>query len=206
MRTLIAIGLIVLGSMNIWAADSDLFPLQYLKLDMTSSDLLKAYPNVKMAYAKKDTAGQLTSGMVLCEITNSLYWDGALIHIRGSKVQSWGYARTKDFDHAAKNVGAIHKALAQALGDTLEKKVTYHLVKRGKVRSPMFVWKFGDALAVFTHSPVKEHQSGEPFICQLTISPDAKALQSLLDVAPDAKDKDSGLFQEVTIENAKADK
>ncbi|NLG34363.1 MAG: hypothetical protein GX548_03325 [Lentisphaerae bacterium] len=206
MRKLIAIGLIVFGSTIIWAADSDLFPLQDLKLDMTSTDLLKAYPNVKMAYALKDSAGQLTDGLVLCEITNSLYWDGALIEIRESKIQSWGYARTKDYDRAAKNIGAIHKALTQALGDTLEKKVTFHLVKRGKVRSPMFVWKFGDALAVFTHSPGKEHKAGEPFICQLTISPDAKALQSLFDVAPDAKDKDSELFQEVTSDNAEADK
>lgn len=206
MRTLIAIGLIVLGSTNVWAADSDLFPLQGLKLDMTSTNLVKAYPNAKTAFVKKDEAGQLTEGLLLCEITNSVYWDSALIKVQDGKVQSWSYVRTKDFDRASRNVGAIHKALAEALGGTSEKKVAFHLFKQGKVRSPMFVWKLGNALAAYTHSPVKNYKSGETFICQLTISPDAKVLQSLFDVAPDAKDKDSELFQEVTSGNAKADK
>jgi hypothetical protein len=86
----------------------------------------------------------------------------------------------------------------ETVGGTSEKKVAYHLLKQGKVRSPVFVWKFGDVLAAFTHSPVKEHQSGEPFICQLTIFRDIKGLQSLFDVATDEKDKDSELFLEVT--------
>ena len=205
MRNLIAIGLIILGNTTIWAADSDLFPLQGLKLDMTSADLLKAYPNVKMAYAKKDAAGQLTDGLVLCEITNGVYWDGALIQIRGSKVQSWGYARTKDFDRAAKNVGAIYKALEQALGNTPEMKVVFHLVKQGELRSPMFIWKRSDTIAVFTHSPVKDYKAGEPFICQLTIVPNAESLHSLFDVATDKKDSDVDLFQEVISGDAKPD-
>lgn len=206
MRTLIAIGLVFLGSTNIWAADSDLFPLHGLKIDMTATDLLKAYPNAKTAFVTKDGAGQLTEGLLLCEITNSVYWDSALIKVKDGKVQSWSYVRTKDFDRASRNVGAIHKALAETLGGTSEKKVALHLFKQGKVRSPLFVWKLGDALVAFTHSPVKNHTSGDTFICQLTIFPDAKALQSLFDVATDAKDNDSELFKEVTSGNANADK
>lgn len=206
MRTLTAIGLIILGSTNIWAADSDLFPLHGLKIDMTSTDLLKAYPNAKTAFVKKDAAGQLTEGLVLCEITNSVYWDSALIKFQDGKIQSWSYVRTKDFERASRSVGAIHKALAQTLGGTPEKKIAFHLFKQGKVRSPVFVWKLGDAYAAFTHSPVKSHKAGETFICQLTIFPNAETLQGLFDVAPDVKDEDSELFQEVTSGNAKADK
>jgi hypothetical protein len=206
MRTVIAVGLIILGSSNIWAADSDLFPLQGLRLEMTSSDLLKAYPHAKTAFVTKDGAGQLTEGLVLCEIANSAYWDSALIRVQEGKVQSWSYVSTKDFDRASRSVGAIHNALVETIDGTSEKKVTFHLLTQGKVRSPVFVWKFGDVFAAFTHSPVKEHKSGEAFICQLTIFPDIKGLQSLFDVATDAKDKDSELFLEVTSGNAKADK
>jgi hypothetical protein len=187
MRTVIAVGLIILCGSNIRAADSDLFPLQGLRLGMTSSDLLKAYPHAKTAFVKKDGAGQLTEGLLLCEIANSAYWDSALIRVQEGEVQSWSYVRTKDFDSASRSVGAIHKALVETVGGTSEKKVAYHLLKQGKVRSPVFVWKFGDVLAAFTHSPVKEHQSGEPFICQLTIFRDIKGLQSLFDVATDER-------------------
>ncbi len=206
MRTLIAIGFIILGGAQSWAADSDLFPLQRLELGMTSADLLKAYPNVKTAFVTKDTTGQLTEGLVLCEIANGVYWDSALIKVERGAVQSWSYVRTKEFERASRNVGAIHKALAQILGDTPEKKVAFHLVKQGKRRSPVFIWKLGDAIAAFTHSPIKDHKSGETFICQLTISPNAEALQGLFDVATDKKDTDQELFREVTSGSAKADK
>lgn len=206
MRTLISIGLVLLGNANVWAADSDLFPLRGLKTGMTATDLLKAYPNAKTAFVTKDGAGQLTEGLLLCEITNSIYWDSALIKVNDGRVQSWSYVRTKDFDRASRNVEAIHKALAETFGGTSEEKVVLHLCKQGKVRSPLFVWKLGDALVAFTHSPVKNHKSGDTFICQLTIFSDAKALQSLFDVATDVKDNDSELFKEVTGENANADK
>ncbi len=206
MRTLVAIELIILGSTKILAANVDLFPLQGLTLDMTSTELRKAFPNAKTAFVKKNSAGQLTEGLLLCEITNSVYWDSALIKVQDGKVQSWSYLCTKDFDRASRNVGAIHRALAETFGRTSERKIVFHLFKQGKVRSPMFVWKLGDALAAFTYSPVKNRKPGETFICQLTISPDDNALQSLFDVATGAKDKDSELFQEVTSGNAKADK
>lgn len=205
MSTMIAIGLILLGGLQVWVADSDLFPLQQLELGMTATDLLKAYPNVKTAFVKKDATGQLIEGLVLCEIANGVFWDSALIKIQEGKIQSWSYVRTKDFERASTNVGAIHKALVRTLGDTPEKKVAIHLVKQGKQRSPMFIWKLGDALAAFTHSPVKDHKSGETFICQLTISPNAETLQGLFDVAKDKKDNDQELFREVTDGSAKTD-
>jgi hypothetical protein len=206
MRTLITVGFIVVGGAHIWAADSDLFPLQGLEVGMTATDLLKAYPNVKTAFAKKDAKGQLTDGLVLCDIANGVHWDGALIHVRDSRVQSWGYARTKDFDRAAKQVAVIYKALVQTLGDKPEKMVAFHLVRQGKVRSPMFVWKLGDAIVAFTHSPVKNHKSGEPFICQLTIAPNVEVLHGLLDLAQDRKVNDHELFQEVTDRSGRTDK
>lgn len=206
MRTLIAIGFILLGGLHAWAADSDLFPLHRLELDMKAADLLKTYPNVKTAFVKKDATGQLTEGLVLCNITNGVYWDSALIKIQAGKIQSWSYVRTKDFDRASRNVGAIHKALAQTLGDTPEKKVVFHLVKQGKLRSPIFIWKIGATIVAFTHSPVKDHKSGETFICQLTIAPNVEVLQGLFDAAKDKKDNDHELFQEVTDGSAKTDK
>ena len=57
MRTTIVIGFILLGSLQVWAADSDLFPLQQLELGMTATDMLKAYPNVKTGFVKNNAQG-----------------------------------------------------------------------------------------------------------------------------------------------------
>ena len=206
MRTTIVIGFILLGSLQVWAADSDLFPLQQLELGMTATDMLKAYPNVKTGFVKNNATGQWTNGLALCEIANGVFWDAALILIQEGKVQSWSYVRTKDFERASANVGAIHKALVRSLGGTPEQKVACLLGKQKIRRAPMFIWKFGNALAVFTHSPVKDFKSGERFTCQLAVFPNDETLQRFIDVAKDKNDNDSELFKEVTSDPAKADK
>ena len=152
----------------------------------------------------EDTSPKADEGLALCEIENGVYWDSALIKIQNAMVQSWTYVRTKDFDRASRNIGAIHKALVEALNIMPQKKVAYHLLKQGKVRSPVFIWKRGNTFVAFTHSPIKDYEKSQPFICQLTVAPDLESLQQSIDVAKDELDSDSTLFIDVTNNNAKA--
>lgn len=193
MRKLIVTGFILIGITSVLAENSNVFPLNRLRLEMSSTDFLKEYPDVKMAFASENDDGKLTKGLLLYEIVDSIWWTSALINVRDGKVQSWSYVTT-DFDHANRNVNSIRKRLTETLGETSEKKVVFHLLKQGRVRSPMYIWKRGNAFFVYTHSPVAIHSPGDPFISQLSVVPDYKALHGLFDVAEEAKDNDADLF------------
>lgn len=197
MRIHIAITLFVMTLTNVFGADANLFPLQQLRLGMKSKDFVAAYPDAKQAMVQKDETGKLVEGIALCEIKDGKFWDSAVVKIKNSQVESWSYVRTKDFDLAKRDIEKIYKALRKELGKNEKKKVSRQMLKKGKVRSPTFVWQRADDFVVFSHSPVKAYKAGEPFLCRLTVAPDDKAIRELFDIADDEKSGDADLFREV---------
>jgi len=194
MRQFLSTILVLLGNSVVFSETSDIFPLQGLILEMTSADLLKAYPNAKMAFVTKDDDNRLLEGLLFCEVVNNDYWDSALVKVENGITQSLSYIRIKDFDRASKNVGPILKALMDSFGESIDKKVVFHQITQGRVRSPLYIWKHGGNLVVFTHSPVNLYRANDTFICQLTILPDVKTLHLLFDVAADSEVDDVNLF------------
>jgi hypothetical protein len=186
--------------------DANLFPLQKLEIGVSVEPLKAAYPGFKEGFVKKNASGETVEGIILLQIEGNAYWDSAVVTIKDSKVESWSYVRTKDFDRVKNDVPRVFGALKKSLGENYERKIVQQLLKQGKVRAPLFVWTLDERQIAFSHTPFKEHKSGDPFICQLTIASKGHPLEKLFESPTLADGKDSQLFEDVMSGSRKANK
>lgn len=206
MRSLLSVVFLCLVVCNSYAGKVELFPMGKLRLDMSVDELRTAYPSFKTIFAKKNDAGNVVEGIALFEVEENEFWDSVMVEIDDAKVKSWSYVKTKEFDQSKKNVPRIFKALSQQLGKAWKRKVAKQLIKHGTVKAPLFLWNLDGHLVAFAHTPFKEHEKGELFICRLTISPNDKSVAKLFEIVASDGEKDTELFEDVFGENSKGGK
>lgn len=180
------------------AEEKELFPLKKLKLGISSDEFQKHYPNAKLVVSgKKGEDDKILEALWLCEIENNMFWDSAMVYIKGGKVKVWNYLKGKDFYQARQNVPMIYEKLVEQLGDASKRLVVERLSKGSKLKAPLFVWSNETQTVTFSHTPFDRYKSGDLFECRLTVMETESDLQPHFTVLKDDASEMPELFTDV---------
>ena len=186
---------------------AEIFPMADITIGMTWADLMGKYPSVKVMMADEDDEDKknLKNLLAVCEIHTNKFWDTLIVSIEKAEVESLTYLycnnklfqqnpNARDYDKIAKNIKHLFMQLEKELGSAFEKRVAYYDVSGMKIRCAMYIWKRGEAIVAFAHSPVTKYTNGNYFECQLSITPTIEALEKSSKMATDSIPEDALLW------------
>ena len=190
-KVMFCILLVMLGQDGVFAEKSEVFPLSDITIGMSSKTLLEKYSTEEILFSKKDNNQILEQGGIFYDILTNQYWSVLCVNIDNAKVKSLCYLNDNP-DNVVKNINSLFNQLKQQLGTVFEKQVACFSLQQGSIRCATYIWKRGEDMIVFSHSPVSQYKKGDDFVCQVVVMSQSETLCSLL--ATDSLPEDALLW------------
>jgi len=178
-KVMLYVLVLVFGNAFANAESSEIFPLSDITIGMSSKMLLEKYPTEEILFPKRNNNQILEQGGIFYDILTNQYWSVLCVNIDNAKVKSLCYLNDNP-DNVVKNINSLFKQLKQQLGTVFEKQVACFSLQQGSMRCATYIWKRGEDMIVFSHSPVSQYKKGDVFVCQVAVMSQSETLCNLL--------------------------